>query len=670
MRIAINFVILFLSEMTPSVFAANSKPHGKCESVTMDPNIFCTTALCISISILLAFITAGVFLHRSDLRGKRAERKYNLFLTPFRLSIFGFFLAAVVMFFPIYYASYLGAEGGALRVAESVLLSIHNTLRLFVLDGEFDIVYGTLIGIATLAEPVRVIYTVYASLLYIVAPALTAGVVLFFFKEASALFRYNLHFRSDIYIISELNDQSIALAEDIITNNPRKERRVVVFADVYDKYEEDVYELTARARKLGAICMRNDLNEISLKPHSGKIRRKFYLVGLNEDANIKQAIRLIERCRKVKKLNTPSTQIYVAANSTESEALLNSVDFGDIKVRRLNENRNLMLRTLLDCPIFEKAVEVNGQKEISIVIVGLGAYGVEMLKALCWCGQLPGYVVRIHAFDKEPDCEAKVRSTAPELLKYNRVVKAGEPYYDLNFHGGIDVNSYEFLEKLSGIERVTGAFVTLGNDELNIETAMRMRMQFGRDNIAAGKTIPPVWAVVYSTTKTQAAKKSGLKSIQGEDLGVGFLGDAASRYTLKSLECEELETLGLKSHKHWIKRDKDGNPDPVEEKAAEDKYNKYEYYRRASIAEVIYLIFRTRLIKDLDDDTLMTYEHCRWSAFMRTEGYIYMAERNDIAKTHPSLIPYDDLSEKEKAKDGIETGHDDQRDAEAYAKKS
>ena len=652
-----------------TIFVTKSESYSNYESENVDINVLCATALCISISILVAFIVTGVLLHKFDLRGKRAKRKYNLFRTPFRLAILGFFVAAVAMFYPIYYAAYLGTESESLRVVESVLLSIHNTLRLFVLDGEFDVVYGMLIGSATLSRSVRVIYTVYASLIYIVAPMLAAGVVLSFFKEASAIFRYTLHFRSDVYIISELNEQSIALAEDIITNNPNKERRVVVFADVYDKYEEEVYELTARAKKLGAICMRNDLNEIGLKPHSRKIHRKFYLIGVNEDVNIKQAIRLIERCRKVEKLNSPTTQIYVAANSTESEALLNSVDFGEIKVRRLNENRNLMLSTLLDCPIFENAVEVKGQKEISIVIVGLGAYGFEMLKALCWCGQLPGYVVRIHAFDKEPNCEAKVRSIAPELLKYNRMVMVGEPYYDLDFHGGIDVNSYEFLTELSSIERVTGAFVTLGNDELNIETAMKMRMQFGRDNIAAGKAIPPIWAVVYSTTKTQAAKQSGLKSIQGEDIGVGFLGDAASRYTLKSLECEDLEALGLKSHKHWIKRDKDGNPDPEENKAAEDKYNKYEYYRRASIAEVIYLIFRTRLIKDCDADTLMIYEHRRWSAFMRSEGYVYMPERSDIAKTHPSLIPYADLSEKEKAKDGIETEHDDQKNTQVYAKK-
>ena len=36
---------------------------------------------------------------------------------------------------------------------------------------------------------------------------------------------------------------------------------------------------------------------------------------------------------------------------------------------------------------------------------------------------------------------------------------------------------------------------------------------------------------------------------------------------------------------------------------------------------------------------------------MRTEGYVYNKTRDDIAKTHPSLIVFDDLSQAEKDKD-------------------
>ena len=49
-------------------------------------------------------------------------------------------------------------------------------------------------------------------------------------------------------------------------------------------------------------------------------------------------------------------------------------------------------------------------------------------------------------------------------------------------------------------------------------------------------------------------------------------------------------------------------------------------------------------------------EHCRWNAYMRAEGYIYSGSpdpgsRNDLARMHPDLVPFDQLSQREKDKD-------------------
>ena len=49
-------------------------------------------------------------------------------------------------------------------------------------------------------------------------------------------------------------------------------------------------------------------------------------------------------------------------------------------------------------------------------------------------------------------------------------------------------------------------------------------------------------------------------------------------------------------------------------------------------------------------------EHCRWNAYMRSEGYVYggtveNSGRYDLAKTHNCLVPFADLPLKEQEKD-------------------
>ena len=44
-------------------------------------------------------------------------------------------------------------------------------------------------------------------------------------------------------------------------------------------------------------------------------------------------------------------------------------------------------------------------------------------------------------------------------------------------------------------------------------------------------------------------------------------------------------------------------------------------------------------------------EHIRWSWEKRLNGWTFGKDKDDIKKTHPSLIPYEQLSESEKEKD-------------------
>lgn len=45
--------------------------------------------------------------------------------------------------------------------------------------------------------------------------------------------------------------------------------------------------------------------------------------------------------------------------------------------------------------------------------------------------------------------------------------------------------------------------------------------------------------------------------------------------------------------------------------------------------------------------------HKSWAKQRIADGWVYGEERNDIRKTHPSLVPYNQLSESEKEYDRI-----------------
>ena len=56
---------------------------------------------------------------------------------------------------------------------------------------------------------------------------------------------------------------------------------------------------------------------------------------------------------------------------------------------------------------------------------------------------------------------------------------------------------------------------------------------------------------------------------------------------------------------------------------------------------------------DLDElvENIAKNVHEVWAQSRMKEGWIYGEERNDVLKTHPCLIPYEELPEVEKAYD-------------------
>lgn len=602
--------------------------------------------LCLSAAAVIAALILSVVLYVKN----RKDDDHHI-LSPLRLFTICFFLAVVIALFPVNYT--VVDEVGFWSVLKTILISAQNALQVFTVNAGFDSVQSVM-GSSNINELLSKAYTVYTAVLFIVAPAITAGFILSLFKETSERIKYSLHFKSNVYVISELNEKSLTLAEDIYSK--AKGKKVIVFAGV--KREDGNSDLIDRAKKLGAICFKRDITKISLKPMSSSISRRVYFISEQEDKNISLALNVINNIKKKANLNSERTKLFVFAHSFESETLLNSIDVGKMKVRRINDNKNLAWQTLQKISIFKDAESANN--EMNIVIVGCGQYGTELLKAICWLGQMPYYSLRLHIFDKEANLENIIKNIAPELVLRSGISQPGEANYSIYFYPKTDVDSAEFVNMLNGLGKVTSVFVTLGSDEINIDTALKMRIAFLRDR-KYNKTQPAIYPVVYNKLRNEMADSGkNLKiagKVDGEDkehsYNLQFIGSIEDCYSIENIEQESLENSAREYHLIWANTAKD-------KEEAIKKFNKYEYYRASSMAQAIYINYLKNLEpikKEIFDSKNIwlfnEYEHRRWNTYMRAEGYVYSNVRNDLAKNHPDLKSFYDLSEKEKQKDTV-----------------
>lgn len=589
------------------------------------------TFLTISIVLLAAGGIGAVVLYRMPYRKGRVLTSSNCMLAVV-------FLSSLLLFFPIY-ATEFGLDVAG--IFKSLLLSIHTVMRLFVLDGDFEIILGFQ---ESLTPQVGAAYSAVAAIVYVLGPVLTFGFILSFFKNITAYRDLYMHFMSDLYVFSELNEKSLVLAESI---KQRAKRNIIVFTDVFTQEEEAAFELQEKARELKAICFKKDIVDINW--NMSHKNRKVYLftIGDDEAENIEQSVKLASRYAPLKNF-----QLFIFSSSAESEMLFSSIPGDGIRIRRINPTRTLIENILYQRggEIFRNALDVGGsEKLISAVLLGLGQHGTEMLKALSWLCQMDGYRLEINAFDKDPQALDKFKALCPELMSpdKNGTNIPGEARYKINIHAGVDTNTIQFQQQYQAIPHVTYVFVAMGEDARNIQTAITMRMLSERKGIQ-----PHIQAIVYAPHKKAALEK--VTDYRGHSYNIDFIGDMRAAYSRDAIVDNQLYHVALERHLKW---------------GSEHDFWAYEFNFHSSIAAAIHLKMRKECnmpwankteaeLTIPERDQLEDLEHRRWNAYMRSEGFIYSgsvdkASRNDLAKMHNDLVPFERLDEEEKRKDSI-----------------
>lgn len=561
--------------------------------------------LLVVLIVSVAILVCGViqFL-QSTIKLKKSEKG----LKELTLALF---CASVVIFLPVY-SDMFRLDGG--KLVKVILLSIHNTIRLFIVDGEYTII-SDFIGQDRGA--VDTMYGIVAAVYFVLSPVLTFGFVLSFFKNFNARKKFLLGYSKDVFIFSELNEKTLALAKSLIEGN---EKRLIIFNDVYENIGEQNCENIDAARSMGAILFQEDILVSNYSIHSKKASMYFFIAGENESENISHAMQLIPKYR-----DTENTHLILFSAGVETDVITGHTDKGRMKVRCIDPSRALIENYLYEygSELFDTA----DKKHVGVLLMGLGRNGSNMLKSLSWFLQMDGYDSRIDAFDIDEKAESRMRADCPELLdeKINGKYIEDDARYDIRIHSGMDVHGAEFIDCVKEIPDISFIFVSLGNDTENLKAALNMRIQCERMGIH------PIIRAIYEGNSLSGYLNE-ISNFKHQKYDICFMGAVDSMYSEKVVIDSELEEKGLELHSRW-----DDNA---------EAFFAYEYNYHSSIAAVIHEKAKNHCIGDDENPVL---EHKRWNAYMRSEGYVFggstKAEgRNDLGKMHNCLTGYNNLA--------------------------
>ncbi len=430
---------------------------------------------------------------------------------------------------------------------------------------------------------------------------------------------------------------------------------MILFADVFEQNTEESYEVLEKAKGLGALCFKKDVLSLRLRNRSKKSNLRFFLIAEAEEENLKQAM-AIAKDPLYKEKDTLC--LYVFSTGVAGELLLSNLADTKAQVRRVEAARSLITYTLdqKGGQLFDNATDTDtDEKLISVLVVGVGAQGTEMIKALSWYCQMDGYRIEINAFDRDPLAEEKFALKCPELYspKYNGIYVDGEAKCKIKIHAGVSTDSISFAENIKKYKDATYIFVSQGSDDNNIRAALSLRILFARM-----KKDPVIQAVVYNSD-TKAALQDA-KNADGVPYKLDLIGDLNELYSEAVIINSELEQEAADIHCKYI------SGDLTEEEHLRNLF-RYEYNFRSSLASALHGRLRRKRgvlgankaeseLTPEERDAIERIEHRRWNAYMRAEGFVYSGSpdkksRNNLAKMHHNLVPFDVLSEEDKRKD-------------------
>lgn len=285
----------------------------------------------------------------------------------------------------------------------------------------------------------RIAIVHYATLLNICIPIAGSTLILGLFAEVFPRFQLwwrCLWFKRDKCYFSALNAQSLMLAKSILLDSKAEKKLIhplLIFTDAYvDDESESSIELLLEAKRLGAVCLRDDLTHV---PKARFGTRKYFLIEEDEYANMPALTGLLAD-HNIPYLKSAFIYLFVQSDLHVrlEQNIRQRLITGDYPIPEdkmpvvipVNAHRNLVNNLMVEVPLYEPLVGTE-KEELHVTILGNGSIGTEAFLSAYWFGQmlvkskeddLPkecAVTIHIVSQDTESAFWAKIDSVNPEI---------------------------------------------------------------------------------------------------------------------------------------------------------------------------------------------------------------------------------------------------------------
>lgn len=332
----------------------------------------------------------------------------------------------------------------------------------------------------------------------------------------------------------------------------------------------------------------------------------------------------------------------------------------------INEYKRISFQLLYEEPLYKlvsnridpegTARPTDKSETLDIMIVGFGHTGQEVLKVISWTGCFPNTDTNIHVISRDAvENGKKLLADCPELgvdLRHNGGFLSVENGIQLNKNAPIYyydaiTESCEFEDIVRGLVHCRYIVISLGDDSVSLAAAFRIYRLLMKERYLHNQKIdiPEIHVQIRDDENLQFFSSEEDRAIFS---CFKMFGHNKDIYSEKQVGHTNLDKLAIKIHGIYL-----GEQDRNNEK------NDYSYLpeskKDANLAAALHIGYKLHFIpglafeeisgqisdeklKDINNESqrvfnamaspavceeIANWEHIRWQAYMRTEGYMY-----------------------------------------------